>query len=329
MSDVTRFESLLQKHRSKPSRADELDSHLEKHRSSYNKTTVELSAPYISKIVPAISISTGIASLDISLGGGLPAGFIEIFGEESVGKTALAYSIIRQAQESSLRTVLLCGEFLDEPYLEKVGVDTSSLAVMRSGCGESVLEHAGILYSTGDIDVLVVDSATGLRPKEDNGSGWRNMIYHWMSHLMPDIGLDKCVVMVNQVRAKRSIDPSRFFAGGSDSVARKIAGMFDTRMELSRSSLSDSLYDLNINIVSNTLSRPGRIVTVPFVKGHGIDRWKDLVRVATSAGVLRKEGSWYRYGGEILAQGEGETARVLKNSSIGVAVLKEVRSFVR
>lgn len=327
MPDVSHFESLLERHRKKNPQNSNLESKVSKYRATAAVSKLPEVKSKTHSVTSAIAAHTGIMSLDAALGGGLPAGIVEIYGAESVGKTALAYSIIRQAQREALNPVLVASEYIDELRMRELGIDTKDLLVVKGSCGESVLEAASTFFAK-ESKVMILDSATGLRPRVDpplkRRTSWATFIGSWLEHIGPDLGLDKCVVLVNQVRARRSVDPRKFFAGGTDSTARKIAGLFDTRMELTRTEVSDSFYNLNVNIVVNTLSRPGTIVTLPFVKGQGIDMWRDLVRVASAIGVLKKDGSWYRYKGDLVEQGEEATATELKRNGIGKQVLKDV-----
>ena len=55
------------------------------------------------------STSTGVVSLDATIGGKLPSGIVEIFGEASSGKSTLLYEIIATAQSSGMRTMPVRG----------------------------------------------------------------------------------------------------------------------------------------------------------------------------------------------------------------------------
>jgi len=281
------------------------------------------------KVTPAIAFSSGVVSLDCNLGGGVPAGFVEIYGEESCGKTTLLVEMIQGAQEKGHETALCPSEFVDLPYFEKLGVDLSKLVVIR-GPGEEVLEEAGRFISEGKKRALFIDSATGLRPYEDRFGNWRAMLGSWLLAVHPMVSLDSAVVITNQVRARLSSDPAKMFAGGTDSTAARIAGMFDCRMSLSRVSVMENTYDLVIDIVANTIRRPAKVFTVPVVKGKGIDVWLDLVRVASAVGVLGKSGSWYYYEKTSVAQGEEEVARLLENNkTAGSIVLEDTLRLLR
>jgi RecA/RadA recombinase len=276
------------------------------------------------KVTPAVAFGSGILSLDMALGGGIPAGSTEIYGKEGVGKTSLLIGMVRDAQERGLETALCPSEYFDGPYYEALGVDLQKLILIR-GAGEDVLVEAA-RFVLQPCHALFVDSASGVRPENDQFANWRIMIGTWMAAIHSRIPVSSAVVMTNQVRAKRSMKPGKLFAGGYDSTAKKIASLFDTRLEVSRASVSDTKYDLVIDIVNNTLSRPMVLVTLPFVKGKGVDIWRDLVHVASVVGTLEQRGSWYYYEEVSVGQGEESVARLLeKNQDFAKILMDDTR----
>lgn len=281
-----------------------------------------LDASISQEVVAAIAFPTGVISLDMRLGGGISSGAAEIYGEESVGKTSLLITMIHSAQQHGRETALCPTEYFDAPYFEKLGVDLSKLLLIR-GKGEEVLEEAG-KYITGSNRALFIDSATGLRPTQDLPGNWRIMIGTWLAAVYPQIPVDSAVVMANQVRARRSVDPKKMFVGGTDSTAKRIANLFDTRLAIARSSVTETHYDMIIDIVNNNLRGPSTILDIPVVKGKGIDVWLDLVRVAAKIGVLEQHGSWYYYEKTTVAQGEVEVAKLLEtNKDVGKIIWED------
>jgi recombination protein RecA len=279
----------------------------------------------------AITTNTGVLSLDYFLGGGLPSGFTEIYGPESVGKTSLLAKIICAAQKMGKQVMMTSTEFFDGPYFEKNSVALDQLLMVRSGKGDKVLEAAYHLLRSVPNLIYVIDSATGLRPPNDEYDNWARMMLNWMDEISGIMDVGSCVIVVNQVRARKSIDPQKFFAGGTDSVARKIAGIFSTRLELSRTSVTESSYDMVVNVVANTLKAPAKVFTLPVVKGRGIDVERDLVRVAEAVGTIQRSGSWYWYDSIKIAQGEEEAAISLREvPSLYETVLnRTLRTLVR
>lgn len=244
------------------------------------------------EVAAAVATCTGIPSLDLALGG-MASGVIEIYGEESTGKTTLLGATISRAQKVDMGVALLPTEFFDEPYFRAMGVDIDKLIMVRSSCWEDAYQPLYDFLNQGDRLLLAIDSATGLRPKKE-GDDWAAKVLKFIHEAQQYMGPRSCVVMTNQVRARRSVDPNKFFAGGTDSTARRIAGCFSARMELSRENVKDSTFDMVVHIVSNILKRPMTYVTLPVRKGLGIWSELDVVDKGVEFGYIVKKGSWYK-----------------------------------
>ncbi len=77
-------------------------------------------------------IPTGCYQLDQALGvGGIPKGkIVEIYGNESSGKTTIALTTIKKAQENGLRCLFLDLEnTLNIKYLKAMGIDLGKLLI--------------------------------------------------------------------------------------------------------------------------------------------------------------------------------------------------------
>lgn len=259
-------------------------------------------------IAPAIAFATCIPSLDRALGGGIPSGITEIYGTESVGKTTLLMEMIRSAQDQKVDVALLPTELFDWNRAIRIGVELEKLLVLR-GKDERVLSAAADYLEEGGRRVLFIDSGTGIRPEE--GSWWQAML-SWFEGVASKMSPDSGIIMTNQVRARRSVDPRKFFAGGTNSTAHRIASYFDVRMELTREGITEHTYDLVVNLVANLYSAPHKIVTLPVIKERGIDVWKDVVRVAGELGILEERGAHFYYMGISLGHGEEAAARSLE-----------------
>ena len=116
------------------------------------------------------TISTGSLSLDIALGiGGVPRGrIIEIFGQESSGKTTLALHIVAETQrEGGIAAFIDAEHALDINYAKKLGIKIEDLLVSQPDTGEQALEIAEYLVRSSALDVVVVDSVAALVPRAE------------------------------------------------------------------------------------------------------------------------------------------------------------------
>lgn len=115
-------------------------------------------------------ITTGLLAFDMMLGGGWPVNqWSEIVGDESSGKTAIAYKTIAANQEKDPDWVALwvaAEEYVPE-YAEAIGVDLDRLWVVET----NMMEHAyDLIIKTMDnraVDCVVLDSLPALIPNNE------------------------------------------------------------------------------------------------------------------------------------------------------------------
>src|SRR6266700_303397 len=115
-------------------------------------------------------IPTGALALDLALGvGGVPRGrVIEIYGQESSGKTTLAYHVVAESQRQGGIAAFVDAEHAVDPlYARSLGVDIDNLLVSQPDTGEEALEIMDALVRSGAVDVVVLDSVAALVPKAE------------------------------------------------------------------------------------------------------------------------------------------------------------------
>ena len=95
------------------------------------------------EVAPVAVVPSGSVGLDRALGvGGYPRGrVIEVFGNESSGKTTLALHAIAQVQAQGGVAAFVDAEHaLDVTYARKLGVRVEDLLVSQPDTGEQALE---------------------------------------------------------------------------------------------------------------------------------------------------------------------------------------------
>ncbi|XP_044354684.1 DNA repair protein recA homolog 2, mitochondrial-like [Triticum aestivum] len=164
-------------------------------------------------------ISTGSLKLDLALGiGGLPKGrMVEIFGKESSGKTTLALHVIKEAQKNGGYCAYIDAEnAFNTSFAEEIGVDIDKLLIAQPDSAENSLSIVNTLVG-GSIDVVVVDSVAALIPKcELEGEiymKFKDAQSRLMTRALRKVQYtlsrsETLIIFVNQVRTKRSSDPS-------------------------------------------------------------------------------------------------------------------------
>ncbi len=105
--------------------------------------------------------------------GGLPIGrIIEVFGNESVGKTTICLQAIAYAQSQGLRCLFADVEWsFDAKYAEALGVDLSKLGVIRDRFAEDVLDEVEKEIESAKWDLVVFDSIGGILPRSEAEKG--------------------------------------------------------------------------------------------------------------------------------------------------------------
>src|SRR5437870_5760803 len=159
-------------------------------------------------------ISTGSLSLDIALGGrGLPRGrIVEIFGQESSGKTTVALHAVANAQkEGGVAAYIDVEQSLDPTWAKRLGVDLENLLVSQPASGEEALKIAEMLVKSNAVDIIVVDSVAALVPeaevKGEIGDSHVGLQARLMSQalriLTPTVSRTRtCLIFINQLREK-------------------------------------------------------------------------------------------------------------------------------
>ena len=273
-----------------------------------------------------VAFDTGIAGLNALLGYGFPTGITEMYGAASVGKSSLAYQLIAAAQASGKRAVLCATQRPHVPLMERLGVNTKELCLLRSWRLEDMV--AAVMEDLAALDdlFLVVDTATALRPD------FRHLWQWHMGKFLPDLAnalsARSAAVIVNELRARRSVDPAKMFAGGTDSAAIRLAAMFPTRLELLRDSVTEEEYSLVVHTVASPNRPPGQYVTLPARKGCGVDVVRSLLETAAGMNVVHLEGPWVYFWKAKLGRGFRGAADYLRSDE-GASTLSQLYARVQ
>jgi recombination protein RecA len=286
------------------------------------------------------SISSGSISVDAALGvGGFPRGRInEIFGPESSGKTTIALHVIAEAQKLGGMAAFIDVEHaLDPTYARKLGVDVDNLLVSQPDYAEQALEITSVLISSGQIDVLVVDSVAALVPKTEldgeMGDAFVGLQARLMSQAMRKLtGIvsksNTCLIFINQIREKIGV---MFGNPETTSGGRALKFYASVRTDIRRIAAIKEGEQVTgnrtrVKVVKNKVAAPFREAEFDILYGEGISREGDLIDLGAAQDVVEKSGSWYSYKGERIGQGRENARQFLKdNPDIRLKLETELR----
>lgn len=287
------------------------------------------------------TISTRSLGLDAALDrGGVAKGRLyEIYGPPSAGKTTLAMSIIAEAQRRGMNCVFVDAEHSADPRLfSSMGVDTSKLHVVELYTGEDNLAAAELLMKTGGVDLLVIDSVTSLIPKVAADNELEDNTIALLARLMSKTTLrfvpiaaetNTCVIFINQTRNKiggygnpettTGGDALPFYSTGRirvSGVGAKANRIVDAKGKVIG-------HKTEFETIKNKLACPFVKAETDLIYGVGYDMTGEVIKIATDLGVLSKSGSWYKYSGENIGQGEAGVRKFFEEQPDVAILIKE------
>lgn len=267
------------------------------------------------------TISTGLPSLDLILGGGVPKGRImEVFGLPSGGKSTLAMHMLAKCQSSQKtedgkvkRVVYLDLENSFDPiYATSLGLNVDDMIYIRPDNGEMALDMVEKL-ATPEVSAIVLDSISALVPmaniaKEIDGSVHIATTARLLSANLPRINMalgksGTVLICINQLRALvgSNYGPTEATPGG---FALKYFSSI--RLKVSSSKAEERNGEegnpVKIRVEKNKIAPPFRKTELFLVYAKGFDYYSDIVTSALVAGIIEQGGAWFNYK-DIKAQG--------------------------
>jgi recombination protein RecA len=273
-------------------------------------------------------IPTGFFTLDKALGiGGLPKGrIIEIYGNESSGKTTLAIHMLASAQKvvNSKCAFIDVEHAFDSTYAKKLGVNVNDLLISQPDYAEQALDIIETLVRSGAVDIVVLDSVAALVPKveidgemEDQQMGVQaRLMSKALRKLAGIVSKTNCVIIfINQLRAKiggMGYGPTETTTGGN---ALKFYASI--RIEVKRIETlkkNDEPYGIvaRFKIVKNKVAPPFKTVDLEIIYGEGISKYGELIDLGVKLNVIEKSGTWFSFKETRLGQGRENAKLYIK-----------------
>ncbi len=289
-------------------------------------------------------VSTGCLTLDLAMGvGGLPRGrVVEIYGQESSGKTTVALHAIAEAQKTGGVAAFIDVEHaLDPLYASRLGVNLDELLISQPDTGEQALEIAEALVRSGAVDIVVVDSVAALVPRAEIEGEMGDAHVGLQARLMSQalrkltgaISKSRTVaVFINQLREKVGI---MFGNPETTPGGRALKFYSSIRLEVRRIDSLKQGTDVvgnrtRVKVVKNKVAPPFKQAEFDILYGEGISREGSILDLAVDLGFIQKSGAWYAYGDTRLGQGRENTRDYLKaNPELAKELDRRIRQQVQ
>jgi len=298
-------------------------------------------------------ISTGILAFDLMLGGGLPVNqWSEIVGEESSGKTALAYKIIatNQAKNPEFTALWVAAEEYVPEYAKALGVDLDRLWVVESNVMEHVYDLVITAMDNRAVDIIVIDSLPALVPSDESekmmeeftvglGARLTGKFFRKSSKAQKRSLVHEergCTgIIINQWRDKIGVmwgDP-RTTPGGKAKNFHYFARLEVKRDEWIKNKDEIVGQTIKARTLKNKTYRPNQVGVVDFYFADyaeftcgSFDTVKDIVNIAISYELVSRAGAYYMYNGQKWQGKDGILQAVREDLELREKLINDVKN---
>lgn len=264
------------------------------------------------------TISSGNINLDNALEcGGIPKGrIIEIYGNESSGKTTLALEIAKSCQLNDGNVLLIDVEgSVDVRYLRNIGINMDKFVVAQPTSGELVFKMIENSLQENYFDLIIIDSVAAMisfaeqemKPEDNNLIGAHaRMMSKGLRRIQNLMYKSKTIIIfINQIREKIGV----FFGNPETTTGGRALRFFSTiRLEVKKSDLiknSNEKIGIKSKVVvtKNKLGKPFNSAFINIYFNEGFNYDKDLIDYALNNEIISKKGSWFYFNDKKICQG--------------------------
>lgn len=309
----------------------------------YGKGSIMKMGDQLKELGTVPVVSTGSLSLDLALGvGGYPKGrIVEIYGPEASGKTTLCLHAIAEVQKQGGVAAFVDVEHAMDPVRAKnIGVNLDDLLISQPDYGEQALEIAETLIRSGGVDIVVIDSVAALVPKSeiegemgDHQMGTQaRLMSQAMRKLTAAINKTKTlVIFTNQIRMKIGVmfgnpetttggNALKFYASVRLDI-RKVGNIQEGEKVVGSRH--------RVRVKKNKVAPPFQVAEFD-MDDCGISITGDVIDQAVQQEIVVKAGSFFKYEGEVLAQGrEAAKQHLAENPKLLATIQQKIWDKIR
>lgn len=271
-------------------------------------------------------ITSGSLTLDVVLGGGWPMNrWVELVGEASHGKTALALKTIAANQKINpdFTAVWIAAEDFDSKYAELCGVDNSRVLLVETNSMEDAFDSVIQFMESKAVDMVVIDSLPALVPGAEDekhmeeftvgrGALITNKFFRKVASATkrdlieserPVLG-----IMINQYRMKIGVmhgDPRTTPGGLGKDYAYSVRCEVkrDDWVEIGTGESKRRVgQTIRVRTIKNKTFPPQQTAYLDFyfadggaIDAGGYDTGKEIVALSILNGIVERRGGWMYY----------------------------------
>ena len=247
-------------------------------------------------------------AIDEALGGGIPKGrVIEIYGEESTGKTTFCLEAIvgfQKANPEGLCAIIDTEHALDKVYAKALGVDLDRVFIVQPDNAEQAMNILKTFIEDG-VELCILDSvasmATQAELEGDLGDVHVAQLARLMSQSLRQLvssinQKQSTVIFTNQTREKIGGYGNPTTTGGG----KALKFYASIRMEIRRAGKEEVSgemvgFQTKIKMVKNKTAPPFKEATILIRFGEGFDLISGLAVSLVDKKIITKKGGWFSH----------------------------------
>lgn len=286
------------------------------------------------------AISTRSFSLDASIGiGGLPRGrFTEIYGAEGTGKTTIALSMAMSAVDGGEKVLYIDAENMLSygaiGSMLGVKFDKDKLILVQPETGEQAFMIAEEAIRSKEFALIVIDTVAALQPDAERKKEFDEFTMTETSRMLTKFfrrnssevrKSNVAFLILNQVRDKVGGYTQGYNSPGGHAL-KHYTSVIIPLTKGKEIKVKDKSVGIMTKFVvkKNKLGNPFRSFEIPIIFGKGVDYYSDAVDFCTMLGVIKKNGSYYKFDDITLGQGKFAAGDYLRDNPDTLDKIREV-----